>query len=454
MKPFTASTMISKSYRLSLLSTLCIFLVLLMIPQFSSGQFVVTMTSTPINKPCYSGNFGVNYVATVTRTGYTYPTNYTFNLSTTKFELTKASNPGVILATNFGGSTSSSPTISGSFDISAISGISLPNKPDVYTIFATIVINNLITLKSEVATTSITFTVGYESFWGEFTDMTAAPNARSVRRNQTTANLTYASATTSNYLPSSSNGWIDLVAQFNASDASNRSVFIPLSDFLPSTFNPSNSGNYVEYRKGGTITTTSGEGIYVKNGATIYKLQSVVLTDRIRIERTGTNSIAFYKTNTTTSLKARRVSDGTLFNSFSVTLSNQLPIMAYATNLSDGLSDVLCSMPCTESSLIYAHLSRSLDGQNYDAYGTLNFTYDEEYAPANSTLNYRILNWQHKTVQSSAVIAGSSQITANRIYGDNRYQLSLASSLTVGTTYILEVTNDKKEVFYLRFTRR
>lgn len=411
-------------------------------------------TLTPTNKSCYSGSFLVDYTVTVPPpSGYTYPTSYTFNLSLTKFELVKASVPGTILATNWGGTTSSSPTISGSFDISSIAGISI--KPGVYTIFATIMINDIAGMVSTSSTTSTTFTVGYETQWADLTDMTALPNLISARRDVVTAGTTYASCLSSNMTPTLTVGWYELSAQFSSVTTS-RSVFVPLGGSISSAFSPSATSDYVEFRKGGTITTTSGEGIYVKKAGSLWKLQGVVLADRIRIERvTGSGEVRYYLTNTTTRLNARYVSDGSLSSNFQSTISGELSIIGYSTLVDDGLSNVISSFLCSESSVIYAQLSRSLEGVNYDAVGELNFYHDEEYAPTiNTVLNYRILDWQHRTLQSSAAMAGSTVITANRIYGDNRFRLPLAASIVVGSTYTLEVTNEKKEVFYLRFTRR
>ncbi len=93
----------------------------------------------------------------------------------------------------------------------------------------------------------------------------------------------------------------------------------------------------------------------------------------------------------------------------------------------------------------YARLSRKLDGQNYPVrMDRIFFFYDEQYIPDNG------LSFQVKD-RSGTVVMDESNIALQRSFGDNRYALEV-SSLDPGT-YVLEVTNDKNEKLYLRFTR-
>jgi hypothetical protein len=417
--------------------------------------FTSSMTATPTNKTCYSGGYSVSYTATVPPpSGYTYPTNYNFNLSQTKFELRKASTgpTGTVLAFNSGGTTGTG-TVSGSFDISAISGslfTAASPREDVYTIYATIYVNDVPNGITVIVTTNVTFTVGYNGMWDNMIDMTSAGTS-TVTRNTVTSGIAYGGAKSFNYLTGNTDGWMDIGAQFSATSTT-RSIYIMLVDFnLSSVINPSGTTAYVEYRKGGTITSTSGEGIYFKSGTTTYKLAGAVLTDRLRLQRSS-GDIKFYKSNSMNVLSWTLVSGPSLS---SLNIPNELFVMGYAPLSGDGIANVLTSFPCAETTGSYAKLERNLTGVNYTATDKLYFSYDEEYAPtASTTLNYRILNAQHKTLQSSAVVTGSTQVTVNRIYGDNRFELPLASSISVDNTFILEVTNEKKEVFYLRFTRK
>jgi hypothetical protein len=419
----------------------------------AATTFTASMTATPVNKTCYSGSYSVSYVATVPPpSGYTYPTNYNFNLVQTKFELRKASTgpTGAVLATNTGGTTGTG-TISGSFNISAIANsffTAASPREDVYTIYATIYVNDVPAATTVIATTNVTFTVGYSGLWSNLIDMTASGSTAS--RNTATSGITFGGAKSANYLRGGVDGWMDIGAQFSATSTA-RSIYILLADFgLTSAFNPSGATAYVEYRKGGTITATSGEGIYFKSGSTVYKLQGVVLSDRIRLQRSS-GAIKFYKSNSMTILSWTLVSGSALS---SLNVPNELFVLGYVPLSGDGLASIVTGFPCAETTAAYARAERSLTGVNYAATDKLYFSYDEEYAPTTSTLSYRILNYQHKTVQSSAVVSGSTQVTATRVYGDNRYELTLSGTVPVNGTYVLEVTNEKKEVFYLRFTRK
>jgi hypothetical protein len=92
----------------------------------------------------------------------------------------------------------------------------------------------------------------------------------------------------------------------------------------------------------------------------------------------------------------------------------------------------------------YAKLCRKVDGGTYLASdGFLYFQYDEEYVAG--TFQYKIYDNKHDVVMSN-----STDALPVKAYGDNRYQLKVACKIPLGD-YMLEVTNDKNEVSYLRF---
>jgi hypothetical protein len=343
------------------------------------------------------------------------------------------------LATNWGGTVNSSlSTISGSFTV---------NAPGIYTIYPTIIINDITAGRSAVATVLRgSFTVGYETVWADLIDMETQPNSYSCRR--LSASAGFGEAQSANYIAPGTNGWIETGAQFGTGNT--RSIYVVLNNYtLTTAFNPASASNnyyFVEFRKGGTITTTSGEGVYVRVNTTIYKLQGITVSDRIRIERSS-GVIRFYKQNTTTALTGINVATSSTVAPLSVSLANGLYGFCYAPDITgDGLSNVVMSTACSNQSTLFAKLERELSGVNYKAPGTLFFSYEEEYSPtAAITLSYKIFNTRRQVVQHTGTVS------VNRVYGDNRYELPV-NSLAAGT-YVLEVMNEKKEVFYLRFTR-
>lgn len=103
----------------------------------------------------------------------------------------------------------------------------------------------------------------------------------------------------------------------------------------------------------------------------------------------------------------------------------------------------------------YAVLHRKLDGGYYQVNnGALYFTYDEEYNDVDNTLSFKIYNQQHEVAASSS---GSYAVSLASDYGDNRFYINLLSCSVSSTgylhsgIYILEVTNEKNEKWYLRF---
>ncbi len=90
----------------------------------------------------------------------------------------------------------------------------------------------------------------------------------------------------------------------------------------------------------------------------------------------------------------------------------------------------------------YAKLKRELDAAYYPVKkGILKFQYFEEYNDVDNELDYRIVNISNNTSISLSNLAVP--------YGDGRYDLDV-NALSQGF-YILEVTNQKGEVFKLRF---
>lgn len=110
----------------------------------------------------------------------------------------------------------------------------------------------------------------------------------------------------------------------------------------------------------------------------------------------------------------------------------------------DGFYDVISSFGCPENK-IYAKLERKVTGAKYIAYlGKVQFYYDQEYDNSAPFLNYKVY------AENNAIIPILSGVTQplQLKYGDNRFKLDV--QLPNGE-YILEVTNDKLEKFFLRF---
>lgn len=96
---------------------------------------------------------------------------------------------------------------------------------------------------------------------------------------------------------------------------------------------------------------------------------------------------------------------------------------------------------------VYRALSKKLDGGYYKPVNNkLYFKFEEEYK--NGNLDYKIYDKGRNVISC----ATSPAVT---VYGDNRYMLDVGAcpGLLVNEYYTLEVTNEKKELFQLRFVK-
>lgn len=116
-----------------------------------------------------------------------------------------------------------------------------------------------------------------------------------------------------------------------------------------------------------------------------------------------------------------------------------------------GFTDLSTNIPCSIPN-IYAKLERQLTGTKYKVYlNKFYFFYDEEYA-STASLSYKVYDKNNTVVLSTSTQVLTQTVGAvNREYGDNRYSLDV-NSIDPGA-YILEVTNEKGEKFYLRFVK-
>ncbi|MEX1193177.1 MAG: hypothetical protein WED10_00050 [Brumimicrobium sp.] len=132
-----------------------------------------------------------------------------------------------------------------------------------------------------------------------------------------------------------------------------------------------------------------------------------------------------------------------IITGFSATPTDYKRLNVFLDNLDESIYDVYTNMDC-EKTPIYAKVERKLRGVKYKPINKkVYFYYGEEYLDDDGDLNYRVVDEDR-----TDVIDGSSQNLID-MYGDNRCSIDVASLAT--GSYLLEVQNDKKELFYLRF---
>ena len=419
---------------------------------YSAVLFRGSQTSTVTHKTCYSSVSSVSYTANVKNTtnpltgSYICGTNYSVNLAATKFELRAGANiaGNPVLATNIGlGSTAcvagglSGANIFGSFNLTAAS---FP--VGIYTIYATVAINDITEGRSKLVYISSVFELGYQAVWSDLVDMQLTPNSYSCNRSVVSASLPYACINSLNQLNALENGWVNVGAQF--STAATGIVYVVLGKTVNvSSFAPTPTSSSFFYLSFNKTSATTGTVSVITNAGT-YVLTGLLHTDRVFVERTLGNTVKFYKNSYGTVISGSPI----------LTNTSEWNISTYTAGLNNGSLSVYTSLPCINNSLIFAKLERELKGVNYPCGSKLNFYFNEEYNLNTATaLSYRILDGQHKPVQCNGSLCSSTATTVatTRVFGDNRIELNV--SALSNASYILEVTNDKKEMFYLRFTK-
>lgn len=109
------------------------------------------------------------------------------------------------------------------------------------------------------------------------------------------------------------------------------------------------------------------------------------------------------------------------------------------------IGSTYCGSKSCGADKVFAKLEKKLTGVNYKPIQNKFYFYFEEDYSGSSVLDYKVLN------SSRQVILSNSATLLTKEYGDNRYNLNVGTIPT--GSYILEITNEKNEKFYLRFSK-
>lgn len=109
------------------------------------------------------------------------------------------------------------------------------------------------------------------------------------------------------------------------------------------------------------------------------------------------------------------------------------------------IGSAYCGSKSCGSDKLFAKLEKKLTGVNYKPIQNKFCFYFEEDYSGTSVLEYKVLN------SSRQVVLSNTATLLTKEYGDNRYNLNVGS-IPPGS-YILEITNEKNEKFYLRFSK-
>ncbi len=290
------------------------------------------------------------------------------------------------------------------------------------------------------------FSLGYQAVWNELQEMVIQSNPSTVLQSVTTTSQSYAGARISN--TDAGDFWVLITPTFNSGNATNRSVFVPLSYTSGlGAFNPATMNHYLEFRKAGSDPNT-GDGIYYKSPSGTVKFSGLTYTSKIFVRRTA-GSISFYNDLGSGGglLYMPLTVVGGGLNPYSVTNNSPLILTTQTKVINDGVT-IATSSKCSSSEDAYATLFDEVDGSYYTMKnGKLRFVFNQNYDTQNN-LKFNIYNFLgnlHKTQANFPAVQAT--------YGDNYITLDLTTtSGCLGSgMFVLEVISDKKEKTYLRF---
>ncbi|OFZ08397.1 MAG: hypothetical protein A3D92_21620 [Bacteroidetes bacterium RIFCSPHIGHO2_02_FULL_44_7] len=194
--------------------------------------------------------------------------------------------------------------------------------------------------------------------------------------------------------------------------------------------------NLVTWNAQPSTSTSITENIAATSSSTENKTVDILaFVEEWQTDNSANFGLSFQMQNTS-NYKHKQV-----FHSPVATSASNRPDIEFTLDLLTGL-EAFCNQP-------YIKLERKLTGLKYTSkYGKIYFAYDNEYASDSSNLSYSIFSVENRI--SPVISSGTSALSL--VYGYNNIELSV-SSLTTGEIYILEVTNDRGEKWFLRFEK-
>jgi hypothetical protein len=113
--------------------------------------------------------------------------------------------------------------------------------------------------------------------------------------------------------------------------------------------------------------------------------------------------------------------------------------------------DVRSSFGCSIASDYYAELEKELDASVYTMTNSIKFRYKEKYN--DDVLNYVIYDWKRTPLFSDLQGQGQTKINVQttNYNGTNFHKIPISTGLRLDEVYTLEVTNDKGEVYKMKF---
>lgn len=302
---------------------------------------------------------------------------------------------------------------------------------------------------------NVNIAVGYELQFDNFQETVYNFNNQSLIRDDNASGLSTAGATLENIVDANDKNWVDFELQMTGS---------PIYSF-EGQWSSTPIANGAD-KNGDVLTGLKGDIFFYNiyspflpssNSGPVYVPFLPIYFQRAFQNTTVGNTLQFSNNNHTKRFRFE-YSNGTtsLYEVFKTSQGKQLMLSQPETasvsllnffirNLDEGFIRMNTNMRCVPP-ILYAKMERSLRGVKYEPINNeVFFYYNEEYFDFDGDLNYKVYN-----ATRQVEIDPSTENVINN-YGDNRNSIDV-SSLSSGD-YVLEITNDKKEKFYLRFVK-
>ncbi len=287
--------------------------------------------------------------------------------------------------------------------------------------------------------------IGYEVVWTDLVNATATTNTLTSTNTQLGQ---FGGGASMALLPANLNGWAEYeVGNF---------ITDPSGDHYHAAFgfsysNTDHTFTHINYVIELVKTPTNSFAIF-RTSSSQNQVASLDFNpgDRVRISRTGGGQILLQLRPLVGSL-VDIVPAQPFVSNYNAALLVDVSILGNSYSIENTITSFGCPTGLTAVDVPYAHLERKLDGSTIHTIGKqLGFRFWEEYSVTEVPLEYRIIDpISNNEVYNNADGSAAPQELVS--YGTQNITFNFCDFPLPSGIYVLEVTNSKRERWYLRF---
>lgn len=250
------------------------------------------------------------------------------------------------------------------------------------------------------------------------------------------ANSSLAWALSDNFLSANEDGYITF--EYATTNTSLGAIAFGFCD-------ANNSSNtYQDIDNGFALLGSNGQVAYaiVENGVGV-GLTAIKGAKEFKIERKG-NKVFYY-------IDGKQVHYNVSQPYTTVNPNHILRVKAWAKNNNLKIKNATASF-CRNFASVYASLAKELDGSYYLMKNSILFKYKEKYN--DEELDFKVYNWKRELILSNNAAFSpvhTVDVTNTNHSGVNYHSILVNNKLEIDEYYVLEVTNNKGEVYKMRF---